>query len=165
MKRKIKEKFITVNKTRTSTAFAVYFFVIFAILIIQLLTCGSQSFESFTFGKQADLQYEILDGHVVDTEFVVKQKNANSIVLNGYSDNDIKFKNEKLIVDFTDAETGENIQHSELFLKDQIDEKNILILFENEISEGTHVKMRVRSLGCEEKGPYIGISERKIQMK
>lgn len=160
MKRKIKEKFITVNKTRTSTAFAVYFFVIFAILIIQLLTCGSQSFESFTFGKQADLQYEILDGHVVDTEFVVKQKNANSIVLNGYSDNDIKFKNEKLIVDFTDAETGENIQHSELFLKDQIDEKNILILFENEISEGTHVKMRVRSLGCEEKGPYIGISER-----
>lgn len=159
MKRKIKEKFITVNKTRTSTAFAVYFFVIFAILIIQLLTCGSQSFESFTFGKQADLQYEILDGHVVDTEFVVKQKNANSIVLNGYSDNDIKFKNEKLIVDFTDAETGENIQHSELLLKDQIDEKNILILFENEISEGTHVKMRVRSLGCEEKGPYIGISE------
>lgn len=159
MKRKIKEKFITVNKTRTSTAFAVYFFVIFAILIIQLLTCGSQSFESFTFGKQADLQYEILDGHVVDTEFVVKQKNANSIVLNGYSDNDIKFKNEKLIVDFTDAETGENIQHSELLLKDQIDEKNILILFGNEISEGTHVKMRVRSLGCEEKGPYIGISE------
>lgn len=159
MKRKIKEKFITVNKTRTSTAFAVYFFVIFAILIIQLLTCGSQSFESFTFGKQADLQYEILDRHVVDTEFVVKQKNANSIVLNGYSDNDIKFKNEKLIVDFTDAETGENIQHSELLLKDQIDEKNILILFENEISEGTHVKMRVRSLGCEEKGPYIGISE------
>ena len=40
---------------------------------------------------------------------LVKQKNANSIVLNGYSDNDIKFKNEKLIVDFTDAETGENI--------------------------------------------------------
>ena len=31
--------------------------------------------------------------------------------------------------------------------------------FENEISEGTHVKMRVRSLGCKEKGPYIGISE------
>ena len=59
MKRKIKEKFITVNKTRISTAFAVYFFVIFAILIIQLLTCGSQGFESFTFGKQADLQYEI----------------------------------------------------------------------------------------------------------
>lgn len=159
MKRKIKEKFITVNKTRISTAFAVYFFVIFAILIIQLLTCGSQGFESFTFGKQADLQYEILDGHSIDTEFVVKQKNANSIVLNGYSDNDIKFKNEKLIVDFTDAETGENIQHSEVLLKDQIDEKNILILFENEISEGTHVKMRVRSLGCKEKGPYIGISE------
>lgn len=159
MKKKIKEKFITVNKNRTSTAFAVYFFVIFAILIIQLLTCGSQSFESFTFGKQADLQYEILDGHVVDIEFVVKQKNANSIVLNGYSDNDIEFKNEKLIVDFTDAETGENIQHSELLLRDQIDEKNILILFENEISEGTHVKMRVRSLGCEEKGPYIGISD------
>ena len=128
MKRKIKEKFITVNKTRISTAFAVYFFVIFAILIIQLLTCGSQGFESFTFGKQADLQYEILDGHSIDTEFVVKQKNANSIVLNGYSDNDIKFKNEKLIVDFTDAETGENIQHSEVLLKDQIDEKNILIL-------------------------------------
>ena len=82
MKRKIKEKFITVNKTRISTAFAVYFFVIFAILIIQLLTCGSQGFESFTFGKQADLQYEILDGHSIDTEFVVKQKNANSIVLN-----------------------------------------------------------------------------------
>ena len=96
MKRKIKEKFITVNKTRISTAFAVYFFVIFAILIIQLLTCGSQGFESFTFGKQADLQYEILDGHSIDTEFVVKQKNANSIVLNGYSDNDIKFKNYKI---------------------------------------------------------------------
>ena len=62
-------------------------------------------------------------------------------------------------MDFTDAETGENIQHSEVLLKDQIDEKNILILFENEISEGTHVKMRVRSLGCKEKGPYIGISE------
>ena len=159
MKKKIKEKFITVNKNRTSTAFAVYFFVIFAILIIQLLTCGSQEFESFMFGKQADSQYEILDGHFIDTEFVVSQKNANSMVLNGYLDNDIKFKNEKLIVDFTDAETGENIQHSELFLKDQIDEKNILILFENEISEGTHVKMRVRSLGCVEKGPYIGISE------
>lgn len=159
MKKKIKEKFITVNKNRTSTAFAVYFFVILAILIIQLLTCGSQEFESFTFGKQADSQYEILDDHFIDTEFVVSQKNANSIVLNGYLDNDIKFKNEKLIVDFTDAETGESIQHSELLFKDQIDEKNILILFENEISEGTHVKMRVRSLGCEEKGPYIGISE------
>ena len=159
MRKKIKEKFTTVNKNRTSTAFAVYFFVIFAILVIQLLTCGSQGFESFTFGKQADLQYEILDGHFVDTEFVVKQKNVNSIVLNGYSDNDIKFKNEKLIVDFTDAETGESIQHSELLFKDQIDEKNILILFENKISEGTHVKMRARSLGCEKKGPYIGISE------
>ena len=159
MKKKIKEKFITVNKNRTSTAFAVYFFVIFAILVMQLLTCGSQEFESFMFGKQADSQYEILDGHFIDTEFVVSQKNANSIVLNGYLDNDIKFKNEKLIVDFTDAETGESIQHSELLFKDQIDEKNILILFENEISEGTHVKMRVRSLGCEAKGPYIGISE------
>lgn len=159
MKRKIKGKFISVNKTRTSTAFAVYFFVIVAILITQLLTCGSQEFESFAFGKQADQQYEILDGHVVDTEFIVKQDNANSIVLNGYSDNNLEFKNEKLIVDFTNAETGEKIQHSELFLKDQIDEKNILILFENEISEGTHVKMRVRSLGCEEKGPFIGISD------
>lgn len=159
MKKKIKEKFVAVNKTRTSTAFAVYFFVIFAILIVQLLTCGSQNFESFAFGKQADLQYEILDGHSVDTEFVINQKNVNSIVLNGYSDNNIKFKNEKLIVDFSDAETGENIQHSELLLKDQIDEKNILILFENEISEGTHVKMRVRSLGCEKRGPYIGVSE------
>ena len=80
MKRKIKEKFLTVNKTRTSTAFAVYFFVIFAILIIQLLTCGSQSFESFTFGKQADLQYEILDGHVVDTEFVVHNRKTQTVL-------------------------------------------------------------------------------------
>ena len=46
---------------------------------------------------------------------LLTKKIANSIVLNGYSDNDIKFKNEKLIVDFTDAETGENIQHSDVF--------------------------------------------------
>ena len=89
---KNKEKFITSKQNQDIHCICSIFFVIFAILIIQLLTCGSQGFESFTFGKQADLQYEILDGHSIDTEFVVKQKNANSIVLNGYSDNDIKFK-------------------------------------------------------------------------
>ena len=59
---------------------------------------------------------------------------------------------------FTDAETGENIQHSEVLLKIRL-MKKYSDSFENEISEGTHVKMRVRSLGCKEKGPYIGISE------
>ena len=154
----MKKTIVTANKNRAGVVFSIYFLAILGILFFQLLTCGNQEFESFAFGKQADLQYKILDGHYVDTEFVVEKDNPNSIVLNGYADNDMEFTNEKLLVDFSNAETGDSIQHSEILLKDQLDEKNILILFEKEIKEGTRVKMRVRSLGCENNGPYIGIS-------
>lgn len=147
------------NKIKVKTAARIYFFIILMILLVQLFTCRTEEFETYVFGEQADQYYEILDGHYIDTEFAVTQKGASGIILNGYLDNGIEFKNEKLLVDFWNAETDEYIQRSEILFADQIDEKNIAVPFEQEVLVDTHVKMRVYSEGCKNNGPRIGISE------
>nr|WP_296155050.1 DUF2142 domain-containing protein [uncultured Blautia sp.] len=153
------KKIQAIKGNKTSTAFAVYFFVILIIFIVQLATCRSDGYETYAFGVQADQEYEILDDHYINTEFVIKQDNAGGILFNGYKARGLEFKNEKLVVKFFNVNSGELIQSSELLFKDQIDEKNIYVPFEAEIAKGTRVRMQLRSVGFKNQGPYLGVSE------
>lgn len=157
--KKIKDKFKLIRKDKSSAAFAVYFFVVILILIFQLLNCKKIDFVTDAFGTKADGEYEFIDGNSIDTEFVVKKDNAVGIVLNGYRDNENEFNKEKLIVKFIDVKTGKVIQKSEILLKNQIDEKDIYVPFEEKIKTGTCLKMSIRSIGIDKTGPVVSVSK------
>ena len=156
---KIKERFNSIKNNKTSAAFAVYFFVIIVLLVVQLVNCGSGKFVTDTFGVHGDESYEFVDGHYIDTEFVVQRANASGIVLYGYKDNGIDVKDATLIVKIVNVETGEVVQKSEILLKDQIDGRDIYIAFNEKIEEQTRLKMSIRSKGLKKYGPVVSLSK------
>ena len=156
--KKIKDKFKLIRKDKSSAAFAVYFFVIIVLLVVQLVNCKEKDFDTYVFGTKTDELYEILDNKCIETEFKVEKNGASGVVIYGYENNNIKFTNEKIIVSFSDADSGKIIEKQELYFKDQVNEKDIYVPFESKVKNGTRVKMSLRSVGLEKRGPFVGCS-------
>ena len=76
--KKIKDKFKLIRKDKSSAAFAVYFFVIIVLLVVQLVNCKEKDFDTYVFGTKTDELYEILDNKCIDVFRISLLRNLKS---------------------------------------------------------------------------------------
>lgn len=135
----------------------IYFAVICLILIWQLFTCGTMTFESDILGVSADGEYEILDENMLETAFRVGRSNPEGFYIYSFLTNGLEFTDEKLTFTFWNEENGELIQRSELNMVDQV--RNLYVPFEEDIPAGMNLRVRIQSKGFRTRGPIIKISD------
>lgn len=134
-----------------------YFAAICLVFIWQLFTCGVTAFNTDTLGVSADEEYEILDEHMLETVFRVGKDAPKGFIIYSLQSNSIEFTDEKLILTFSDEESGRIIQQTEISMANQV--SNLYVLFEEEIPAGTYLRLRIQSEGFEKDGPFIYLSD------
>lgn len=144
------------NRTRF---FALYFACVVLLLVLQLAAGRRESFVYDVLGTNADSTYELTDGRYIDTAFRVRDTGLRGVLLNGYDADAMTFEDEMLIVDFWDEDTGRELQHTEVLLRDQYDGTNIYIPLEQEPEKSAHIRFRIQTKGLRRRGLSLGVSK------
>lgn len=144
--------------------FRAYFLIIILLLVLQMPYLLTQSFSSWAFGGEGDAVYEINDNQDAEMLVTVGDDNLSGASVYGFlNELNLLFTDEKLIMTVTDAETDELLTESVFMLVNQsqssADDPGVYFAFEDEIPEGTNVRVRLHSEGFSNRGVFFELSD------
>lgn len=147
-----------INNIIKKRFFVLYFLTVFVVFIIWIFHAKIADYTTYDFGNSIDKTFELKKGTHLEQVINIPEQNPHGFRINSIQRNDIEYKNESIYVEFSDEDTGKVYQRNNILLRDQFDEKNIYIPFEDELRAGTRLHVSIWSEGLGDEGPLLSYS-------